>query len=409
MPISPEERTLLRDLARRVADVADLPIMAQRREMWKKHNSLQRVRPMVLIFPEGSWGELLPQSELKCSDPHARSIEWTLRSRLYYHEHLDDDTVIEKEWIVPKVTHRTGWGMSGKRVPSTTARGAWAFDPVIHEPADLKKLTFPVVTYDEPATMQALEQARDLLGDILNIRLKGVSHVSFHLFNIYCDLRGLEQVFWDMSENPNMLHDAMAFLEEGHHNLIRQYVDQNLLSLNNDATYHSTGGNGYTDELPLSDYDPERIRPCDMWASAEAQELDPVSPEMHEEFSLQYERRLLAPFALNGYGCCDDLVKKLDYVFQIPGIRRISIAPFADVDEAAERLGPNYIFSWKPKPAFLVGSFDPEKVRADIRHTLDVSRDCVVEMVLKDTHTCEHHPERFWEWTRIAKELAEEY
>jgi hypothetical protein len=29
---------------------------------------------------------------------------------------------------------------------------------------------------------------------------------------------------------------------------------------------------------------------------------------------------------------------------------------------------------------------------------------CVFEMILKDTHTCEHHPERFDAWTRIARE-----
>jgi hypothetical protein len=25
-------------------------------------------------------------------------------------------------------------------------------------------------------------------------------------------------------------------------------------------------------------------------------------------------------------------------------------------------------------------------------------------MILKDTHTCEHHPERFDRWTKIARE-----
>jgi hypothetical protein len=183
----------------------------------------------------------------------------------------------------------------------------------------------------------------------------------------------------------------------------------NLLSLNNDSTYHSSGGVGYTDELPQPDYDPERIRPRDMWASAEAQEMDCVSPEMHEEFIRQYEKRLLKPFGLNGYGCCEDPTLKLGDTFQIPNIRRISIAPFADVDTCAEKLQEKYIFSWKPNPSFLVGMFDAERVRKYIKHTLDVSQDCVIEMILKDTHTCEHHPERFTQWTAVARELVENY
>ena len=242
----------------------------------------------------------------------------------------------------------------------------------------------------------------------MDVRLCGQRCVYFGLMAEYTSLRGLEQVMLDMFENPRMLHDALAFLEEGHRRLLRQYVDLNLLSLNNDNTYNSSGGVSWTEELPAPGFDPRRVRPGDMWSFAESQELALVSPEMHAEFVLQYEKRLLAPFGLTGYGCCEDLTRKLEHVFTIPNIRRISISPWADVDVCAGKLRDKYIFSWKPHPAMLVGEFDPERIRAYIRHTLDVTRGCVLEMVLKDTHTCENHPERFTAWTRIARELVEQ-
>ena len=93
-----------------------------------------------------------------------------------------------------------------------------------------------------------------------------------------------------------------------------------------------------------------------MWASAEAQEMALVSPAMHREFVLEYEERLLAPFGLNGYGCCEDLTRKLDDVLAIPNIRRISIAPWADVDACAERLGGGCIFSWIRSQKYTGGS-----------------------------------------------------
>jgi hypothetical protein len=334
-------------------------------------------------------------------------MEWSLRSRLYYHEHLHDDTVIENEWVVSKVVSNTGWGLQPRHKPSTTTTGAWGFDPVINQPADLKQLKFPEVNYDEAATQRNFEEAQELLGDILAVKLKGVSHVSFHPMSLYCQLRGLGQVMLDMYANPSMLHDAMAFLEEGNRSIVKQYEQLNLLSLNNDSTYHSSGGVGYTDELPQPDYNPDRIRPCDMWSSAEAQEMAQVSPEMHHEFILQYEKRLLEPFGLNGYGCCEDLTRKLDYVLTIPNIRRISISPWADVETCAEKLQGDYIFSWKPHPSHLVGDFNAQHIRAYLQHTVDVTKDCVIEMILKDTHTCEHHPERFTMWTDIAREVAE--
>lgn len=407
--ITSRERAVLRDLACRVAEVAELPVMTERRELWKRHNRLERVRPMVLIFPEGAWRELLPRDAMECESEAAREYEWGLRSRLYQHEHLPCDGVIEKEWVVQKAIYDDGWGLAPRHEPSDDPVGAWAFDPVIQSAADLKKLRPPTVHHDEAASRRAYEEAADLFGDILDVQLRGLRHISFHLMAIYTRLRGLAETMLDMADNPGMLHDAMALLRDGHQRLIDQYEEQNLLSLNNDGTYHSSGGVGYTTELPLPDCDPQRVRPCDMWASAESQELAQVSPEMHETFALAYERPLLARFGLNGYGCCEDLTRKLDRVLTIPRIRRISISPWADVDACAVTLGSRAIFSWKPNPAMLVGAFDPARVEASLRHTLEVTRGCVIEMILKDTHTCERQPERFTQWGEIAMQLAEEY
>ena len=51
-------------------------------------------------------------------------------------------------------------------------------------------------------------------------------------------------------------------------------------------------------------------------------------------------------------------------------------------------------------------TFHPERIRAGIREMLDLTQDCIVEIILKDTHTCNHEPERFYRWTQIAQEEA---
>lgn len=403
------DRRLLRDLARRITEIAELPIQAQRRELWKQHNSLKDVRPMLLVFPEGGWVELIPFSTLRCEDGLARLFELELRQRIYYHVHFCDDTVIEPEWIVNKAMRSSGWGLESRRQHSDTERGAWTFDPVIFTASDLAKLRMPEIEHDELETEKRLEIAEDLFGDILEIKQRGVAHLSYHLMNEYTALRGLEQVMMDMIEAPGMLHDAMSFLTEGHQHILEQCIEQNLLSANDDSTYNSTGGTGYTDELPRPGYDPDRVRPCDMWASAEAQEMAQVSPRMHSEFILEYEKRLLEPFGLTGYGCCEDLGGKLDAVLEIPHIRRVSISPFADVPRSAEKLGNRAILSWKPQPAQLIGRFDEERIRRYLRDGIEVAHanDCVLEIILKDTATCEHQPARFDRWLEIAREEIE--
>jgi hypothetical protein len=77
------------------------------------------------------------------------------------------------------------------------------------------------------------------------------------------------------------------------------------------------------------------------------------------------------------------------------------------VDACAEKLQNRCIFSWKPHPAHLVGDFQPDRIRRYIQHTLDATEDCVLEIILKDTHTCQHHPERFDQWTQIARRLID--
>ncbi len=409
MNFTDSDRSILRDLAKRVAEIADDPVMATRRQEWIEHNSLRSARPMMLVFPEGSWCELLPDASLLCTGERARACERSLRRRIYGFEHFQDDTVVEKNWRVPKAIASTGWGLEARWIPSPETHGARHFDPVIKEPADLGKLRHPVISHDEKSSRQALEETQDLFGDILAVTLEGVKSISYHLMNQYTALRGLEEVMVDMYAEPQMLHDAMAFLEAGHRGVLKQYVEQGLLSFNNDNTYHNSGGNSHTDELPLPDADPEHARPQDMWASAEAQEMAQVSPEHHAEFVLQYEKCLLEPFGLTGYGCCEDLTQKLDDVFTIPHIRRISISPWADVDICSEKLKESYIFSWKPNPAHLVGRFNPEAIREYIRHTVEAAgrHGCVLEIILKDTHTCEQQPERFDEWTSIAREVIE--
>jgi hypothetical protein len=404
--ISSYDRAVLRAAASRVAEIAALPQMAERREKWFAHNSLQSSRPMMLIFPEGSWEELIPPSTLKCEGEFTREIESRLRERIYTFEHFQDDSVIEAEWVEQGVIGDSGWGVEVQRVAATEARGTWKFEPVLHDEMDLRRLHYPELIYDPAQSQRNTEQMQDLFGGILRVEPAGVKFLAYHLMKQYTNWCGLEEMMTDMLDRPEFVHTVMRFLVVGHQRFLAQLVDAALLSLNNDNTYHSSGGNGYTRELPAAGFDPAHVRPCDRWCSAESQEMALVSPRMHSEFVLQYEKQLLAPFGLNGYGCCEDLSCKLDDVCTIPNIRRISISPFADVDRSAEQLKNKAIFSWKAHPAQLVGDFDPGQVRAYLRHMLEVCHEqgCIVEMILKDTHTCEFHPERFDRWTQIARE-----
>ena len=74
------------------------------------------------------------------------------------------------------------------------------------------------------------------------------------------------------------------------------------------------------------------------------------------------------------------------------------------VDAAVRELEDKYVISLKPNPAELAGKFNPDLVRENMRTKLDKTRDCVVEIVLKDTSSIENDPPRLESWTRIVRE-----
>ena len=49
-----------------------------------------------------------------------------------------------------------------------------------------------------------------------------------------------------------------------------------------------------------------------------------------------------------------------------------------------------------------------EKIRQDLRRNLEITKGCVVEIIMKDNHTLGNRPENVKEWCRIAKETVEE-
>lgn len=411
MNIGPRDRDVLRELAKKVAEIGNQPVQKERAELWRRHNDLDAaVRPLVLIFPEGAWREMLTDKDLQCETPDARGLEWDLRHRLYYAEHLQDDNVIEPVMACWTSVHDTGWGVTQKRVNPDDPTGAAHYEPVIREEADIEKIKMPQVTVDMDATRKRLQELEDLFGGILTIERRCHAYNGFAIMDEFATWRGLGQVLLDMVDRPEWLH---ACMERMYHGMVARHeavMKSGAVTLNNRNHYTGSGGNGYTSQLPQKDFDGVQVRSRDLWGMATTQIFSDVSPAMHEEFALQYERRYLERFGLNCYGCCEPLHHKFDIAKSIRNLRRISISPWADVRKSAAQLGNRYVYSWKPNPAIVAGvAWDPAGVRRQIREFLEATRGCVVEMILKDTHTCCHDPRRMWEWTRIAKEVATEF
>ncbi len=86
------------------------------------------------------------------------------------------------------------------------------------------------------------------------------------------------------------------------------------------------------------------------------------------------------------------------------------MSPWANVAAAAEVLGKRAVFSYKPHPTFLASDpFDLTPAREQLRDALEKTRDCIVEVTLKDIFNVRGEPERMGAWVDMARQLAEEY
>ncbi len=109
--IAARDAEILRELAKRVAQLAALPEQAEKRKLWTMHNDLAETRPLIFCDPENAWYELIPADELQCAGMLARVWEFRLRKEIYWAETIRDDRVTEARFPVYYVCGLTDRGL----------------------------------------------------------------------------------------------------------------------------------------------------------------------------------------------------------------------------------------------------------------------------------------------------------
>jgi hypothetical protein len=398
------EKLLLRDLAKKVVEIAALPEQYQKRESWYRLCDLKRTRPMMLVFPEDSWTEIIPPESMVIKDGFWAQIEWYLRHLIYRYEHVYDDFVTEPEIILTKAIRRSGWGVETKFIKKDK-KGSYVWEPSIKNESDIDKLHMPEVEVCQELSDRNINLVKEILGDIIEVK----QHCFLPLMLTYetaALFRGIEQLMLDMYDRPKFVHRLMNIISEGICKEAEFLQANGHLTLNNRGHYVDSGGIAYTKTLPAADYD-GIVRFKDLWGFGVAQAATGVSPAMHEEFILQYDLKLLQHCGLVSYGCCEPYTHKFTMLKKnVRNLRRVSVSSWCDPKRAAEELQDKYIYSCKPSPAF-VTEFDEDAIRKSIRRKLEIAKDCVLEIILKDLTTLQNDPSRITMWTNIVREEIE--
>ncbi|MEG2252423.1 MAG: hypothetical protein RSC98_05225, partial [Clostridia bacterium] len=330
---------------------------------------------------------------------------------LYHHSFQDDH--ISEPYLTMEACYKPSfdnrWGIPchmGERPGST---GAAHYTPGLVKDEDFQRLVMPSHCIDEEQTQQQYTKLNNAIGDVLPVDLNRGPALLTWTGDISTDLgklRGLEQIMWDLYDEPELLHKLLAFMAKGVAKVQQEAEEAGDFSCTN----------SYNQSMP---YAPEVLAPKantygvkrkDLWCFFSSQEFTMVGAEMFDEFMLQYQIPLMEKFGLSAYGCCEDLTQKIKYIKKIKNLRRIAVSPFADVKDCAEQIGSDYIISYRPNPAtFIATGIHEEYIRNELHRCFDIfaSNHCHIEVEYKDIETVNHDPLAMGRLVAITKEELE--
>lgn len=406
-----QDEIILRKLAREYALAAADERNAHNRTLHAAVNDLNMIRPVVLIseipFHELNYDGSLT---LHCQDPVLRAAEETMRKQLFQWKHFPADMILPPYYGVQKVMHSTGNGFSvSEKTIATDERNniiSHEYHDMLEEESSLERFHLPVVTYDREETMARYEKVANAIGDILPVRLTGYNSY-FSTWDDIARYRGVTPLLMDLVERPEHTHNIVQKMTDYYASLSEQMEALGLYEIE-PLDIHCTAALNST--LP-GPFDGGKVKRSQVWGRGMAQIFASVSKAMHEEFDIQYMKRLLEPFGLVYYGCCEPLDKKIDLISQLPHLRKISITPWADVDNAAANIGRRYVLANKPNPAQVAVKLNEDALKKEIGRTLDACRrnGCSMDIVLKDISSAGYDVNNLVRWERIVMDMVNNY
>ncbi|MCL2351566.1 MAG: hypothetical protein FWC55_03430 [Firmicutes bacterium] len=406
------DKTILRELAGKYAEIAADDRNRERKERARNINSLRPARPLVWLH-ELPWHEIDIDGALacRCESAEAREAETSLRRTLYRWKYIQADMVVDPAFCIRKEFKDPGMGVNehsmALRFDKDNEIVSRRFCDQLETEEQADRLRLPeLIAYPELDARRA-DFAREMFGDILPVRLTGHAFLNGPWDNIAV-LRGVEPILYDLYDRPEHLHRIRKFYMEAGLAMMEQMERLGLLDCEPE-TLHMTPP--YVDELPAADYAGGPFRLKDIWFFGTAQMFSAVSPAVFDEFELRYMRPLMEKCGLVYYGCCEPLDNKIELLKTAPNLRKLGVTAWANLRVCAEQIGPDYVMARKPNPALLGGSFDEDAVRAETAGSCEaaLAYGCPCEFVLNNVSTVSYRPENLIRWVDVLEETIGRY
>lgn len=401
-----KDKFIVRELAKKYMSLVCTERQKKMTDRFRATNDLKLVRPPV-ILDEIPWYQMDMDGELTCvcEDERVRSVELYFRKAIFYMSHFKADNLYEPFYRVNQTVESTGIGIEMKtsdmkRTDDKNNIVSREYEDVLEDESELEKMHDPVFNLRPDKDAENMEFYTELLADSIPVRLSGFSHFYYAPWDSITRLRGVEPILMDMYDRPEYLHKIIGkYMSAAHARL--DFVEKNL-SVSLSPSLHCTPST-------ISGLAENGLKAT--WCRSMAQTFGVISPEMFEEFELDYLYSVAERFKYTYYGCCEPLDDKIEVLKKIPNLRKIGCSPWANVEKCAEQIGKDYVLARKPNPANVAIKTDTEIIRREIEDTVKtcIKYGCPYDIVLKDISTVSNRPENLIVWAQTVSDVLDKY
>ena len=415
--ISAKDREILREVAKRQLELANMESNKNRIKLWYKHNALQGERPMIHLEMWTFAQEILPQ-RLKCQGEFAKWVETQLYCNFLNQELFDDDRVTPDYFPLNYDTHFELFGIKIQVENTTGADGKQSvghhFMSVVEDLEDdydkLKATDFGVDLETTEKKKKAIEEA---IGDILPVKMQMDCLYSVPT-QMLVHFMSMENMMFAMYDYPELFKEMMDRIANDTLAYYKLLEDKRLILPTTSFEGVGQGTWSFTNELPgMEEWEKRPFTPKDVWGFMDSQETVGISPAMYEEFIFPCYKKIGEQFGLLSYGCCEPVDPIWDNcISKFENLRKVSISPWCNEEIMGERLqGSKVIFHRKPSPNFLGVNavLDEEAFREHIRKSLHAARGCKMEITQRDVYTIHNDLAKARRYVEIIRQEIENH
>lgn len=328
----------------------------------ERNQKLKKSNPQVSVMVGIGRSLLAKKFEYSMIDYYQDSrlrLNAHLISKIFLHETFEDDTVVE-----PAVGY--DYGAAGTLeaqlfgVPPVFEKYKDPFvsvNPVMASIDEYENLESPDFYKTEPMPLihQKYSEIVDLVRGKIDVTFPGWVRGPW---SISCFLRGFENIYMDIIDFPEKVHDFQLFL-----------ADCRILWEKQRSAFLGMAPDNENNMFTNCYDDYRRVHVSDIYND----EVDGnmISPAVYRDVIFPAEKKLAAFYnGINYYHSCGNLTPFLETLSELSGLRILHISSWTDLKKANELTDPDVVLQKVVHPEDDVLHASEEKIRQQIKQTL---------------------------------------